>query len=108
MKKNILYVDQGYENPALYADHLEASDLSFITGLDYGETFHATAKFRYRQQDVGVTVNIKDDGKVSVDFDNPVRAITPGQEVVFYDGEECLGGATIDNAYMNAKKLQYI
>ncbi|KRO00224.1 tRNA 2-thiouridine(34) synthase MnmA [Companilactobacillus kimchiensis] len=108
MSKNILYVDQGYDNPALYADHLDASDLSFITGLDYGESFHATAKFRYRQQDVGVTVNVLGDGKVNVVFDNPVRAITPGQEVVFYDGEECLGGATIDAAYMAEKKLQYI
>ncbi|HIY91356.1 tRNA 2-thiouridine(34) synthase MnmA [Companilactobacillus sp. HBUAS56275] len=108
MKKNILYVDQGYDNPRLYADHLDASDLSFITGLDYGDTFHATAKFRYRQQDTGVTVHVLGDGKVSVEFDNPVRAITPGQEVVFYDGEECLGGATIDAAYMAAKKLQYI
>lgn len=108
MSKNILYVDQGYDNPALYADHLEASDLSFITGLDYGDTFHATAKFRYRQQDTGVTVHVLGDGKVTVEFDNPVRAITPGQEVVFYDGEECLGGATIDAAYMAEKKLQYI
>ncbi|GKQ42834.1 tRNA-specific 2-thiouridylase MnmA [Companilactobacillus sp. RD055328] len=108
MKTNTLYVDQGYENEALYADELVASDLSLNTPIDRGDEFHVTAKFRYRQKDTGVTVKMLGDGKVKVIFDAPVRAITPGQEVVFYDDQECLGGATIDAAYMNAKELQYI
>ncbi|MDO1605283.1 tRNA 2-thiouridine(34) synthase MnmA [Lactobacillus sp. YT155] len=108
METNTLYVDQGYENPALYAEELVASDLSFNTPFNYDDEFKCTAKFRYRQKDVGVTVKLLDDNKVKVIFDQPVRAITPGQEVVFYNGDECLGGATIDAAYSNEKELQYV
>nr|WP_035168539.1 tRNA 2-thiouridine(34) synthase MnmA [Lentilactobacillus curieae] len=109
LKKNILYVGKGYENDLLYADYLDASDIHWVNTLDRGQDFHCTAKFRYRQKDQGVTVHISDDGKtVRVDFDEPVRAITPGQAVVFYDGEECLGSAIIDAAYKNEMELQYV
>ena len=57
-----------------------------------------TAKFRYRQRDTGVTIHYHDDGTATVDFDVPVRAITPGQAVVFMMAR-CLGGGTIDAAY---------
>ncbi|EEI24124.1 tRNA 2-thiouridine(34) synthase MnmA [Lentilactobacillus hilgardii] len=109
LKKNILYVGKGYHNELLYADYLEASDIHWVNNLDRGQDFHCTAKFRYRQRDTGVTVHLSDDGqKVRVDFDAPVRAITPGQAVVFYDGEECLGSAIIDAAYKQAEELQYV
>ncbi|MGB4793264.1 MAG: aminomethyltransferase beta-barrel domain-containing protein, partial [Lactococcus chungangensis] len=54
----------------------------------------------------GVTLKVNGD-KVTVIFDEPVRAITPGQAVVFYDGAECLGGAMIDHAYKNEQVMQY-
>ena len=63
------------------------------------EEFQCTAKFRYRQADEKVTVQILPNGEVQVIFANPVRAVTPGQAVVFYDGDECLGGGTIDKIY---------
>ena len=62
---------------------------------------------RYRQPDSKVTVYVKGD-KAEVIFAEPQRAITPGQAVVFYDGEECLGGGLIDNAYRDGQVCQYI
>lgn len=108
-EKNVLYVGQGYDNPALYATHLEASDIHWVDDVvsRYGSAFHCTAKFRYRQRDVGVSVKIEG-SKVTVRFDQPARAITPGQAVVFYDGDECLGSAIIDRAYNDSKQLQYV
>lgn len=109
--KNILYVGQGYHNPALYATHLDASDIHWVDDVvsQYGHDFHCTAKFRYRQKDVGVTVHLNDDdSQVTVEFDDPARAITPGQAVVFYDGQECLGSAIIDRAYRKDRELQYV
>ena len=110
LKTNTLYVGQGYHNEHLYATSLDATKLSFVAPIeDRGQSFHCTAKFRYRQKDSGVTVNFNDErNKVEVVFDNPVRAITPGQEIVFYDGEECLGSGTIDHAYQNGRLLQYV
>lgn len=55
-----------------------------------------------------VVLDEKDPTRATVIFDEPVRAITPGQAVVFYDGEECLGGGIIDKAYMNGEERQYV
>jgi len=109
--KNILYVGQGYHHEKLYATHLSASDIHWVDGDDTknGESFTCTAKFRYRQKDVGVSVVVADDGSdLIVHFDDPARAITPGQAVVFYQGNECLGSAIIDVAYNETKTLQYV
>ncbi|MEY8441930.1 tRNA 2-thiouridine(34) synthase MnmA [Lactobacillaceae bacterium 24-114] len=111
ISKNILYVGQGYENEHLYATHLEASDIHWVDDVvsRYGRNFHCTAKFRYRQVDEGVTVHISDDDQIiTVTFDDPARAITPGQAVVFYNGEECLGSAIIDRAYYHDQVRQYV
>lgn len=110
IKQNILYVGQGYDNPALYATHLEASDIHWVDDVvsRYGKHFRCTAKFRYRQRDVPVTVTLGDNGSLTVEFDDPARAITPGQAVVFYDGDECLGSAIIDRAYQQDHQLQYV
>lgn len=109
--ENVLYVGQGYENEHLYATHMEASDIHWVDDVvsRYGMEFHCTAKFRYRQKDEGVTVKLSDDGQmVTVTSDDPARAITPGQAVVFYDGDECLGSAIIDRAYNQERQLQYV
>ena len=79
-------------------------------GEERGHDFRCTAKFRYRAKDVPVTVHFSDDfSKVTVDFDEPARAITPGQALVLYDGEECIGGGIIDAAYSESnQQLQYV
>lgn len=106
LKNNVLYVVSGYDNEKLYSTHLIASDVNFIG--DVPDTFTCTAKFRYRQEDSGVSVETLPDGRLKVTFDEPNRAITPGQAVVFYDGDVVLGGATIDEIFVNAKRLDYV
>lgn len=108
--KNVLYVGQGFHNDKLYADYLMASDLSFVDDEFTATSFDCAAKFRYRQKDTQVHVDINEDGTAKITFAEPVRAITPGQAVVFYDGLECLGGGTIDAAFKNAEvaELQYV
>ncbi|WP_256831921.1 MULTISPECIES: tRNA 2-thiouridine(34) synthase MnmA [unclassified Paenibacillus] len=96
LENNILYVVQGEKHPALYSTGLQATDLTWIKGEAPKEPLRCTAKFRYRQPDQDVTVHFGEGGACEVVFDQPQKAITPGQAVVFYDGDECLGGATID------------
>jgi len=108
LKENILYVEQGYSNDKLFSDSLIATDINWINPEDIKETFACTAKFRYRQEDSEVTVTLLKDNKLRVDFANSERAITPGQSVVFYDGEVCLGGATIDKVIKQEKQLEYV
>ena len=84
-----------------------ASQVHFTKEMPEEFTIECTAKFRYRQPDSKVTVTVKGD-KAVVNFDQPQRAVTPGQAVVFYDGDECLGGGLIDRAYKNGQVLQYI
>ncbi|WDF51994.1 tRNA 2-thiouridine(34) synthase MnmA [Paenibacillus sp. KACC 21273] len=98
LEQNILYVVQGDQHPSLYSTGLVASVMNWIDGSEHapGTTLHCVAKFRYRQPDQGVTLTWQAEGNVHVQFDEPQKAITPGQAVVFYDGELCLGGGTID------------
>lgn len=96
LENNILYVVQGEGHPALYSNGLLATDLSWVSGELPKEPLKCTAKFRYRQQDKRVTVEMTSDTTCRVSFDEPQSSVTPGQAVVFYDGEVCLGGATID------------
>lgn len=104
-----LYVGQGFHHPDLYSEYLEASEIHFTGDLPMPREFSCTAKFRYRQKDTEVKVVLDESGtKATVYFAEPVRAITPGQAVVFYDGAECLGGGLIDVAYSNSMKRQYV
>ncbi|TDF97685.1 tRNA 2-thiouridine(34) synthase MnmA [Paenibacillus piri] len=97
LENNILYVVQGEKDPHLYSEGLQATDLNWISGEPPQGPLRCTAKFRYRQPDQGVTLVCRpEDGTCEVIYDQPQKAVTPGQSVVFYDGEVCLGGATID------------
>ena len=95
VNSNRLYVDQGGDSPWLRSRRLESEIAHWIAGKPPAGEFVCTAKTRYRQADEACRVRLREDGGVDVDFASPQRAVTPGQSVVFYDGEECLGGAVI-------------
>mgnify|MGYP001159374349 CR=1 FL=1 len=102
LENNILYVVQGEKHPKLYSNGLYATDLNWIGTRKPESPFRCTAKFRYRQPDQGVTVRFLEDDRCEVRFDTPQKAVTPGQAVVFYDGEVCLGGAIIDKTFTDS------
>lgn len=108
LKRNILYVGQGFHNEKLYSDSIIADNVSWVSDQEKSAEFTCTAKFRYRQDDNKVTVQLMDNNKVKVIFDEPIRAVTPGQAVVFYNGDECLGGGTIDEVYKDGQRLTYV
>ncbi|ENH97077.1 tRNA (5-methylaminomethyl-2-thiouridylate)-methy ltransferase [Gracilibacillus halophilus YIM-C55.5] len=107
VQDNILYVGEGYHNDALYSDGLLATEINWINETPL-EPFTCTAKFRYRQKDSVVTVYPQSDMTAKVVFEQPERAVTPGQAVVFYQDEVCLGGGTIDEIMKNNQYLDYV
>ena len=92
---NTLLVAQGHDHPLLHSRRLTASDLSWIAGTAPASRFRCAAKTRYRQPDQECAVIVTGGGDCEVEFERPQRAVTPGQSVVFYDGEDCLGGGVI-------------
>ncbi len=94
LKRNLLIVQQG-EHEELYSTSLDAHTVNWIAGTAPDKTFSCTAKFRYRQPDQRVSVTVTGNG-AHVDFEQPQRAVTPGQWVVFYHDDVCLGGGPID------------
>ncbi len=100
LETNTLYVVQGDAHHSLYSVGLTATGVNWISPDEPVSPVRCMAKFRYRQPDQGVTVTPLGGGEYRVEFDSPQKAITPGQAVVFYDGEVCLGGGTIDLVHM--------
>ncbi|MBR6736801.1 MAG: tRNA 2-thiouridine(34) synthase MnmA [Clostridia bacterium] len=98
LKNNVLYVAHGEEDK-LFTNGLYASGFNFMPGTPSETSFKCTAKFRYRQDEQGVTVYNLGDGNVKVLFDKPQRAITEGQYCVLYDDKRCLGGGVIEKAF---------
>ena len=94
LEKNILYAGSG-DHPELYASSCQLTNMSFVSGQPPAEEFTCTVKARYRQRDGGCRVVMQGD-TATLYFDEPQRAVTPGQSAVLYDGEICLGGGIID------------
>ena len=105
---NILIAAQGHHHPLLYHDNLIADKLDWTRGEPPQDAFKCYAKIRYRQPDQSCRVEPQDNNCWRIIFDQPQRAITPGQSVVFYDDDECLGGGVIEAAFNNADDQQVI
>jgi len=94
MATNELVVVQGHEHPALLRSSLHGLDASWVLDAPAAGSAHS-AKTRYRQADSACKVSRVENGNIDVAFSQPHWAVTPGQSVVLYDGEVCLGGAVI-------------
>ncbi len=97
LARNVLLVAQGENHPALFATALYANQIHWVAGTPPALPLQATAKTRYRQADQPCRVTVVDSG-LQVEFEQPQRAITPGQSVVFYRDDACLGGGVIERA----------
>ncbi len=95
LSTNTLTVVQGHDHPLLMKRSLDALDASWISGAAPAEGSVHSAKTRYRQSDAGCTVSRVREARVAVEFETPQWAVTPGQSVVLYEREVCLGGAVI-------------
>lgn len=96
LDKNQLIVSQGHQNEFLMKRFLQASQLHWVAGQPPAEKFDCYAKIRYRQEEVPCRVFVSGNTCI-VCFLDAQRAITPGQSIVFYQGEGCLGGGIIDH-----------
>ncbi|WP_196138215.1 tRNA 2-thiouridine(34) synthase MnmA [Aliikangiella sp. G2MR2-5] len=96
MKRNVLIVGQGHDHPLLMSQGLIATQLHWVEPDEMPVEFECTAKSRYRQEDFKCKVIRVNETDWKVDFFEPQRAVTPGQSVVFYNGDKCLGGGIID------------
>lgn len=95
LENNELIVTQG-DNSVLYSKGLIATNFNFINPDNVEFPLECTVKFRYRQSDSKVVINKLNDNEYEVIFDEPQKAVTLGQIVVAYNGDECLGGGVID------------
>ncbi len=98
LDNNELTVVQGNDHPLLFTQSLLLDSIDWINKTGPELPYSCTAKIRYRQSDRSCKIIPMDDGRLRVDFCSPQRAVTPGQSIVFYSGERCLGGGIITQA----------
>ncbi len=92
--RNALVVVQGHDHPLLYSAALSTGPMHWLSGKR-GEPFPCSVKVRYRQADRPAVLEPRPDGSARIAFEEPQRAVTPGQYAVVYEGDRCLGGAVI-------------
>jgi len=98
LTENRLYVTQDPADPHLLSNRLKAHRLTWISGHPPDPGSRLAAKVRYRQADQEVALEHLDDDAMGLKFAQPQRAVTPGQSVVLYKGDVCIGGGVIDSS----------
>lgn len=94
--RNVLIVGQGADHPLLYSTGLIANQLHWVDRLGPQTSLRCTVKTRYRQEDIPCQLRVQQD-HIEVHFDEPQKAVTPGQSAVFYQNDVCLGGGIIES-----------
>ncbi len=107
LDQNILVVGQGHNNPVMFHDALMASQIHWVSGNPLAYPLQCQAKTRYRQPDQECIVEPMHGNVCQILFKKPQRAITPGQSVVFYQNEQCLGGGIIDQVLNSSANQDY-
>ncbi|WP_456267810.1 tRNA 2-thiouridine(34) synthase MnmA [Kushneria sp. AK178] len=102
LERNVLIAVQGKHHDLLYRQSLTTEAMHWIGEAPASGDFRASAKIRYRQSDQACRVIINEDHSVTLIFDEPQRAVTPGQSAVLYDDNVCLGGAVIAETFHQA------
>jgi tRNA-uridine 2-sulfurtransferase len=98
LSRKILYVVQGRNDPYLLRSHIYANQVHWVAELPPRLPYACQAKIRYRQDSQSCTLSRVGSGTLKVEFDQPQWAATPGQSIVLYDYDKCLGGGVIVNA----------
>jgi len=96
---NILIVAQGHNHPDLFSSALRATNVNWISKQPAALPYPCLAKTRYRQADQNCMIEAADKDTITVSFQKPQRAATPGQYIVFYEGNICLGSGIIDKTW---------
>ena len=99
MQYNQLVVAQGKNHPDLFHRGLIAEQTHWINRPPETQSLQCQAKVRYRQKDQHCCLTLLENAKLKVIFDQPQRAVTPGQSIVFYIGDHCIGGAVIESRF---------
>ena len=104
VKNNILYVADEKEDEHLFSDRAIIKNINWLAERT-NDPLHVGCKFRYRQQDNGVTLKFIGDDTIELIFDEPYKAVTTGQAAVFYMGTRMLGGGIIEEIYYKGKRI---
>ncbi len=103
VEKNVLYLASVQNEEYLYSDKAVITDINLIAELSQGEDIQC--KFRYRQKDQEVHIETMGQDRIVLSYPQKIKAVTPGQQAVFYRNGELLGGGTIDATYLNGKDV---